>query len=281
MRVNKEGAGEQSDSELIHLTRCGNKAAFGQLVLRYQPMAQRLAVRVAGREDLAQELVQESMLQAYLSLEKLNDPTRFKSWLYGIVLNVSRNYWRRQKVVIFSLEAMIGSSVDRSKLLTDSSLDPQQAAEQEEIHAELRKAVDALSDKNRIAMLLFYDEQLSLREVASRLNISVNAVKGRLHKARHQLKAQLSLVPTTLFQEAKTMSDQTASVKPNLRCSFCCKTNEQVAVLIAGPPTKEGVYICNECVDVCNQIVSGKAPRLTQEEFETLVDSASNESKTG
>lgn len=70
---------EQSDLELVLLSRQGNKAAFGQLVLRYQLMAQRLATRAIGNGDLAQELVQDAMLQAHLSLEKLNDPTRFKS----------------------------------------------------------------------------------------------------------------------------------------------------------------------------------------------------------
>lgn len=267
---------EQSDPELIHLTKGGNKTAFSQLVLRYQPMVQRLAMRVTGQEDLAQELVQESMLQAYLSLETLNDPTRFKSWLYGIVLNVCRNYWRRQKVVSFSLETMLRNSLDTSKLLADSASNPQQALEQEEVRAELQKAIATLSEKNRIATLLFYDEQLSLREVASRLNISVNAVKGRLYKARHQLKAQLMPVQSTLSQESKTMSTQaTVPAKPDLCCSFCQKTNKEVEMLIAGV----GVYICNECVDVCNQIVRGETARLTQAEFDALMDSANSESK--
>ena len=63
---------EHSDAELIFLSQQGNKAAFGLLVSRYQPMALRLATRVLGNRDLAQELVQDAMLQAYLSLEKLN-----------------------------------------------------------------------------------------------------------------------------------------------------------------------------------------------------------------
>lgn len=77
---------EQSDRALISLARQGNKAAFSRLVLRYQPMAKHLAKRAIGNEDLAEELVQDAMLQAYLSLEKLRDPRCFRSWLYGIVL---------------------------------------------------------------------------------------------------------------------------------------------------------------------------------------------------
>jgi len=115
-------------------------------VLRYQPMAQRLATRVIGNGDLAQELVQDAMLQAYLSLEKLNDPTRFKSWLYGIVLNICRNDLRRRKVICFSLEEMV-ILVDEPLPIAGSSPDPQLVAEQEELHTALLETINTLSPK--------------------------------------------------------------------------------------------------------------------------------------
>ena len=63
-----------------------------------------------------------------------------------------------------------------------------------------------------------------------------------------------------------------AQTKPELElcCSFCGKSPEQVNLLIAGP----GVFICNGCVDICNQIISGEIPPspLTQEEVEKLMD---------
>lgn len=266
---------EQSDLELVFLSQQGNKAAFGQLVLRHQTMAQRLATRVIGNGDLAQDLVQDAMLQAYLSLEKLNDPTRFKSWLYGIVLNVCRNDLRRRKVICFSLEAMVGNLVDEPLPIAGSSPDPQLVAEQEEFHTALLKAVDTLSPKNRSAILLFYHEQFSLQKVANRFYISVSAVKGRLHKSRHQLRERLSplqdqIQPTSL-QEIQTMTTNTSvQIKPEFCCSFCGKTSEQVNILIAGP----GVFICNTCVDICNQIISAEIPPspLTQEQVEKLMD---------
>ncbi|MBD2022589.1 sigma-70 family RNA polymerase sigma factor [Leptolyngbya sp. FACHB-36] len=271
----EEGVSEQSDLELVFLSRQGNKAAFGQLVLRYQPMAQRLATQVIGNEDLAQELVQDAMLQAYLSLEKLNDPARFKSWLYGIVLNICRNDLRRCKVICFSLEAMVGNLVNEPPPIAGSSPDPQLVVEQEELHTAVLEAVDTLSPKNRSAILLFYHEQFTLQEVANRLNISVSAVKGRLHKSRHQLREQLSLLQDQIqpnsLQEIKTMTSNTsAQTKLEPCCSFCSKSMKQVNLLIAGP----GVFICNGCVDICNQIISGEIPPspLTQEDVEKLID---------
>lgn len=270
---------EKSDLELISLARQGDKAAFGRLVLRYQPMAQRIAQQMLRNQDLAGDLVQDAMLQAYLSLEKLHEPKRFKSWLYGIVLNICRNELRRRKVIVFSLEAMLGDLADTPLLIDEYSPAPEQVAELKEIRAALQEAIDSLSDNNRQATLLFYDEQLSLQEIAVRLNISVGAVKGRLHKARHQLKQRLLPIRAEIqpisIKESQTMDTNTnAQIKPELCCSFCNKSSEQVNLLIAGPPQGNvTIYICNECVDVCNQIISREIPRLTQLEFESLMNS--------
>ena len=70
--------------------------------------------------------------------------------------------------------------------------DPQEVAEAQELHELVLWAVDELSPRNRTATLLFYYDQLSVREVAAVLDISVTAAKGRLHKARGQLRERLS-----------------------------------------------------------------------------------------
>lgn len=270
---------DQSDPALIFLARQGDKAAFGRLVRRYQPMAQRIAERMLRNEDLAGDLVQEAMLQAYLSLEKLHQPKRFKSWLYGIVLNICRNELRRRKVIVFSLEAIVGDLSDGPLLIDENSPVPEEVAEHKELCTALHEAIDTLSDTNRQATLLFYHEQLSLQEVAVRLNISVSAVKGRLHKARHQLRKRLLPFQTQIqfisFEESKTMTTNTCEqTSQQFCCSFCRKSKEEVELLIAGPPLGDVVIcICNQCVDICNQIISREVPPLTQQEFESLKDS--------
>ncbi|BAZ25151.1 ATP-dependent protease ATP-binding subunit [Kalymmatonema gypsitolerans NIES-4073] len=161
--------------------------------------------------------------------------------------------------------------------IDESSPDPQQVAEQKELHTALLEAVDTLSHNNRLATLLFYHEQLSLQEVAVRLNISVAAVKGRLHKARHQLRERLlplqAQIQSISFNESKTMTTNTnAQTKAELCCSFCRKSSEQVNLLIAGPLLGDiPIYICNQCVDICNQIISREIPPLTHEEVESLM----------
>jgi predicted DNA-binding protein YlxM (UPF0122 family) len=175
---------------------------------------------------------------------------------------------------------MLGNFVDELRPIAGSALDPQLVAEKAELHTAVLDAVGTLSPKNRSAILLFYHEQFSLEEVASRLNISVVAVKGRLHKSRHQLREQLSSlqdqIQTNLRQEIQTMTTNTsAPTNPELElCSFCCKPQDQVNLLIRGPILETvHILICDECVDLCNKIISGEIPPLTQEEAEKLVDS--------
>jgi RNA polymerase sigma factor (sigma-70 family) len=190
---------EKSDAELIVMARGGDKNAFGHLAWRYQPMAERIAMGMVADGFLAQELAQEAILQAYLSLDHLRDNGRFKSWLYGITLNVCRGYLRNQKIDFYSLEALIGGMSLNVTTFSDVLLDPEAIAEESELHRTILHAVNALSPRERAATLLFYYEQLSLREVAAILEISVVAVKGRLYKARKQLKEEL----LALFDEKK------------------------------------------------------------------------------
>jgi RNA polymerase sigma factor (sigma-70 family) len=183
-----------ADAELVALARSGDKSAFGQLIERYQQMVKRIALGMIANEDIARELAQEAILQAYLSLDHLRDNTRFKSWLYGITLNICKSYIREQKTDPYSLEALMGGMRCDVINLSLAALDPEEAAEERELHRLVLNAVQTLSPKERAATLLFYYEQLTLQEIAAILEVSVVAVKGRLHRARKQLREQLSAV---------------------------------------------------------------------------------------
>lgn len=182
---------QRTDAELVALARCGDKAAFSRLTERYQPITFRFARSLVVQTDVAQDLVQEAFLQAYLSLARLREAERFQSWLCGIVLNVCRSYLRHQKVTLLSFEETVGGLRADVNSLSVISPDPLKVAEEQELYGLVLEAVKALSPKNRTATLLFYFEQLTLHEIAALLGISITSVKGRLHKARRQLKEQL------------------------------------------------------------------------------------------
>ncbi len=183
---------ENSDAGLLAAVRGGNKDAFGYLVERYQHMTERIAQRMVGNAYIAQELAQEAFLQAYLSLDRLRNDGSFASWLYGITLNVCRTYLRSQKIDVRSLEALMGGMLIDPSLLSEGVVDPLALAEEHEVAQVILRSVYELSPAEREATLLFYYAQFRLSEIAAILGISVVAVKGRLYKARKQLKEDLS-----------------------------------------------------------------------------------------
>jgi RNA polymerase sigma factor (sigma-70 family) len=182
---------EKTDTELVALTRQGDKDAFGLLTQRYQVIAGRFALRVIGNDASAQDLTQEAILQAYLSLDKLRDPARFKSWLCGIVLNVCRSHLRDREIAFFSLDAIISGLHYFPAPFSTTVVTPEKAAEERELYQTVLDTVNSLSPGDRDIILMFYYAQLSLQEIASLWNIPVSTVKVRLHRARQRLKTML------------------------------------------------------------------------------------------
>lgn len=182
---------QRTDAELLALARCGDRVAFSNLIQRHQTLAFCLAQKMVSRVDIAQELVQEAFLQAYLSLDRLRDNDRFQSWLCGIVLNVCRSHIRHQKINFLSFEEIMGGMKVNGDIFTAASPSPMKVAQEQELYDLVLEAVNSLSPKNRTTVLLFYFEQLTIYEIAALLNSSVTAVKGRLHKARKQLRDKL------------------------------------------------------------------------------------------
>ena len=204
---------QRADAELVKLARQGDKEAFGCLVERYQQMAQHVALGMVAKEDIARELAQEAVLQAYLSLDRLRDAAAFRSWFYGIVLNVCRSYIRGQKTIFFSLESLAGGLQFSAIPFSGPVPDPQEVAEEQEMHHLVLDAVNALSPKNRAAVLMFYYDQLSLQEIAAALSVSVVTIKGRLHKARRLLREQLLALYSELDLAVPVKSRRVEMVK--------------------------------------------------------------------
>jgi uncharacterized protein len=168
--------------DLVREALAGARDALAELIARHWDTAVSLTARVLGSPELGRDAAQEAALAALTDLGRLRDPDRFGAWFCGIALNVSRR-WLRQ------LRAEIpGAPADRPS----NSPGPDELAETAEIAARVRGAIAALADGQRDAVLLFYLQGLSHREVAGELGISVGAVKSRLHQARAALAPALA-----------------------------------------------------------------------------------------
>ena len=179
---------KHADSILVDQALGGDRAAFGLLAGRYHSMALFVARRIVGNEDDARDLVQESLLQAYLSLGQLREGGSFGGWLCGIVRNMSLNHVRERRP-LFLVDPTLDST---DELFRDTVSSPQEHTEDQELQANLRKAIDALAPQHRSVVELFYSEGLRIQDIAERLDLSVPAVKTRLFRTRSQLRVLMT-----------------------------------------------------------------------------------------
>jgi len=196
---------ERRDQDLVLAVLAGDKRAFGELAERHNIRARRAAMPLVGNYDIACELVQEALLQAYLGLATLREPAHFGAWLVGIIRNVCRTYLRDQRT---QRTVALQELIDQLEII--QAVDPAAVLEERERTELVHHAIAALSHKNQAATWLFYMEALSIEEIAALLDASPNAVKGRLFQARKQLRAELTPFFAPVFTPA--LSPTKASV---------------------------------------------------------------------
>ena len=168
-------------------------AAFEELVLRHQTRIYRVAYRLTGNHDDAEDLAQEAIIEAFRAFDRYQPGTYFDRWLSRIMsrtfIDVVR---RRNRRPVVSLDAPAGPGGDPLvTLLGDTTQDPQQMTETMDLDGAIQAALDGLPEEFRTAVVLVDIEGLSYDEVASALRCPVGTVRSRLHRARQILRAAL------------------------------------------------------------------------------------------
>jgi len=168
-------------------------AAFEELVLRHQTQIYRVAYRLTGNHNDAEDLAQEAIVEAFRAFDRYQPGTYFDRWLYRIM---SRTYIdtvrRRNRRPVVSLDAPMGGEGDPLvTVMGDSSQDPQQMTETFDLDGIVQVALDGLPQEFRTAVVLADIEGLSYDEVAQALRCPVGTVRSRLHRARQMLREAL------------------------------------------------------------------------------------------
>ena len=190
--------GETDDRELVAKAQRGDGTAFAELVARHQRQLYRLALRMTGSEADAQEVLQEAFLNAYQKLPNFRGEAQFSSWLYRIAANSALMRLRRKRRAPDALQDQ-PLELQGPKFSVEGFLEPQndwsQRADTQMMDRELGQAIDqavtALPEDYRTVFLLKDVDGLSNEEIASALDLTVPAVKSRLHRARLALREKL------------------------------------------------------------------------------------------
>src|SRR5919197_3960958 len=189
-RRNPSGGGGNyvtvQDSDLVAASLAGDHAAFGELADRHAPRLTALAGRLLGDAVEAEDLTQETLLQAYLGLGRLRDPERFSSWIYGIAVNLAKMRWRsRRNGALPALDAM------RLAALVAAAPSPAEIVEAREVWSLVESALHVLPAEQRRAVLLHYVDGLSCEEIAALLDEPAGTGRGRPHPGRARLRVRL------------------------------------------------------------------------------------------
>lgn len=181
------------DATWVQAALSGDSDAFGRLVAAYQRVAVSTAYRLLGNSDDAAETAQEAFLRAYRALDRLKDPARFGPWLLRAVTNLSLNARRSRRRTTVELDEERGTedSADPRGPSKVTSMTPDREAEGHELQQALDAALEALPEKQRIALVLFTIEGWAQKDIAALLECSLETVKWNVFQARKKLRDRL------------------------------------------------------------------------------------------
>lgn len=184
------------DRALAEALIAGRPEAFEPFVERFGPLIMNFGRRMCGQRADAEEVLQETLMKAYLSLKDLRDPGALKTWVYRVAANACLKMRRRGKSEPkgeISLEELLPRAGEAGgpPQIADWSDVPLDRLLQGELKAKLEEAILSLPKDYRIVLVLRDQEGLGTRDTAEILGISENLAKVRLHRARLALRKAL------------------------------------------------------------------------------------------
>ena len=178
---------EPQDAEVVRRVLGGDREAFRMLVRRYQDPLYRYALSMTSQDDVAADVVQAALVKAYTQMARCRDPERFGAWVFRIVANACKDHLKSRRRRDVSLD-------DDGAVVPVASGDPSAELERSELRRELNDALAQLNEPMRQAFVLKHVEGRSYEEIADMLNVSVPALKMRVHRAREALRETLEEV---------------------------------------------------------------------------------------
>jgi len=184
----------REEKHLIASILAGETHLFHDLIRPYERSVYVMALSFLHNEADAEDATQEALLKAYRNLASFRAESKFGTWLISIALNEARSRIRSKKVLATeSLDIGVEEPGHVSPaLLRDWHEIPSQALERQEVRLMLQEALSALPQSYREVVLLRDVEEMNTNDAAEILNISVTALKVRLHRARTMLQKDLA-----------------------------------------------------------------------------------------
>ena len=177
------------DRKLVEQARSGSQAAFRSLFERYHAKIYRLAASMVGSSDDAHDIVQQTFIRAFSSLDGFKQQSSFYTWLYRIALNATTDYRRKQssKLEKEAVRDRLDHGQGLEKIAAPTEQAPDEQLYRKELAEVIRKAVDTLGQEHREILILREINGLSYTEITEITGLEPGTVMSRLHYARKNL----------------------------------------------------------------------------------------------
>ncbi len=186
------------DVQLIHRILSGDDKAFDFLVKKYQRGVHALAERKIGDFHTAEEITQDTFLQAYKKLSALKNPHCFEGWLYVIANRLCIDWIRKQKPEMQSLENTALEEIEEASYKNYVS-EQQRTRSAERHHDIVKKLLEKLPERERTVVTLYYLSEMTIREISESLGVSAKTISSRLSRARKRLKEKENIFVREFF----------------------------------------------------------------------------------
>ncbi|RKU15580.1 hypothetical protein C6501_06710 [Candidatus Poribacteria bacterium] len=188
---------KDNDAELIQRTLEGDQQAFTTLVEKYQKQVHALAWQKIGDFHIAQEIAQDTFLTAYHKLATLTHHSQFAGWLYVIANNKCKNWHRKKRLALQSLEGTDPVELEEVSYSEYMTQQREETANQKR-RAVVQKLLSKLQESDRTIVNLYYIAEMTCEDIGKFLGVSPNTVRSRLHRARNRLKKEENMIKENL-----------------------------------------------------------------------------------
>ena len=180
-------------TELVIYAQKGNQQAITALYnLSYKP-AYAVAFKMTGNEDDAFDVLQDAYIKAFNSLDQLTDPSGFIPWFNKITANKCRDFLRSKKNVIMFSDMEYDNGEDSFELEFEdesTAFQPEERADYSDTKRLVAEMLDNLPADQKMVLLMYYVQEMSIKEIAEALDISENTVKSRMNYGKKKMRAQ-------------------------------------------------------------------------------------------
>jgi RNA polymerase sigma-70 factor, ECF subfamily len=186
------------EPQMLQLALQGDEGAFSQVVETYQNPVYNLCYRMLGDGIEAEDAAQETFWRAFQNLRRYDPQRSFITWLLSIAAHYCIDQQRKRKHPVFPIDEYMEETAP------DPAPNPEKAVSQLDEDRYLHQLMNQMPPQDRAVLVLRYWNELSEEDIASSLDMTVSAVKSRLHRARLQLaKRWQTAQPQNLYQERK------------------------------------------------------------------------------